>query len=73
MRISHVQEEPDQKERIRKVRVEVDDIKRRNLIGMADARDLQEQMRKITQRLGSSILKIGEGNLDSDSEREKPE
>ncbi len=62
-----MQEEPDQSERIRKVRGEVDEIKRRALIRMADARDLQEQMRKITQRLGSSILKIGDGKLESEN------
>ncbi len=67
--MSVVQEERDQNERIRKVRVEVDDLKRRALIRMADTRDLQEQMRRITMRLGSCVMKVGEDDLNG----EKPE
>jgi hypothetical protein len=64
-----VQEEIGQHEEIRKVRVQVDDLKRRALIRMADARDLQEQMRQITARLGSTIANVGRHELDA----QKPE
>lgn len=57
-----MQEESGQHERI--VRVRVDDAKRRTLIQMADARDLQEQMREITARLGSAVIKIGDDGSD---------
>ena len=55
-----VQEEPDQHERIQKIRMDVQEIKRRALIRMADVRDLQDQMRDITARLGTSVVKITE-------------
>lgn len=56
-----VQREPEQPERGHKVRVKIGDARRRALIEMADARDLQEQMREITARIGGTIAKIGEG------------
>jgi hypothetical protein len=62
-RLSSVQEEYDQHDRIMKVRVPVADVNRRALIRMADVRDLQDQMREITARLGSSIVKVGENQL----------
>ena len=58
-----MEEQPGQNERIHKVRVQVDDVNRRELIRMADARDLHEQMRKITARLGSSVIKVGKDEL----------
>ena len=59
MRLKGVQEEPDQHERIQKVHVPVDDVNCRALIRLADVRDLQDQMREINARLGSSIVKVG--------------
>jgi hypothetical protein len=58
-----VQEEPQQHERIVRIRVPVDDANRRALINMADARDLQEQMREIAARLGTTVMKVGEDEL----------
>lgn len=57
-----MQREPEQPERGQKVRVKISDAKRRALIEMADARDLQDQMREITARIGGTIAKVGEGN-----------
>lgn len=64
-----MEEQPGQNERIQKVRVQVDDLNRLELIRMADARDLHEQMRKITARLGSSVIKVGKDELSG----QKPE
>ena len=69
MRMSNVKEESGQQEEIRKVRGQVEDLRRRELIRMAAARDLQEQMRKITERLGTTIVKIGQQELGE----QKPE
>jgi hypothetical protein len=55
-----VQEERDQHERIQKIRVDVQNMNSLALIRMADVRDLHEQMREITARLGSSVVKISE-------------
>ena len=60
-----MQEEPGQHERIQKVRVDVEGANRIALIHLADVRDLQDQMREITARLGTSVMKIGR-------DREKP-
>jgi hypothetical protein len=62
-RITLVQEESQQHERMVRIRVPVDDVNRRALINLADARDLQEQMREITARLGNSIMKVGADEL----------
>ena len=54
-----MQEEPGQHERIRKIRVDVEGANRLALLHLADVRDFQEQMREITARLGTSVVKIG--------------
>ena len=60
-RIAGVQSEPENSERSRKVRVKVNDARRRALIELADVRDLEDQMRGITERLGGTVIKVGEG------------
>lgn len=55
-----MQKETENHERSYKVRVDVNDALRRALIELADARDVQEQMRNITARLGGTIAKVGE-------------
>jgi hypothetical protein len=52
-----VQEEQDQHERI--FRVSLKDARSRDLIRIAGERHLAEQMREITARLGSAVVKIG--------------
>jgi len=55
-----VKEEPDQHERIQKIRMDVQRMNSLALIRMADVRDLHEQMREISARLRSSVVKISE-------------
>ena len=66
-----MQIEPENSERNHRIRVEVDDALRRALIELADARDVQEQMRNITARLGGTIAKVGEDETKA-PENDKP-
>ena len=59
-RIAVVQSETKQPEHDGKTRIKINDARRRALIELADVRDLEDQMRGITERLGGTIIKVGE-------------